>query len=182
MSRIVLLMGLLLTVSLSAHAEQRLYAGIGIGSSRVKLRPFDSTDTGLQLFAGYRFGEGGLPWNGTWGIEGGYVDFGSPRDGVLGQALKLSLDGVKVYAVANKALGERWSLYGKLGVIAWNEDASVNGSRGSTHGSDAAAGIGFEVQTGKRPLRVRAEIEGFDFHDGVWLVSVSVVYRIGRER
>jgi len=48
-------------------------------------------------------------------------------------------------------------------------------------GSDLAAGLGVEWRSSNDALSVRGEVEVFDFLDGVWLYSVSAVYRFGNQ-
>ena len=178
MSRIIVI-ALLAAVSPDGFAQQGFYIGGGIGSSKVEAGPFDAGDTGFQLFGGYRFSEGALPLDSTFAIEGGYVDFGTPEENVLGENLKFDLDGIKLYAVISKSLGERWSVFGKIGALSWDGKVSHGSGSGTADGSDTAAGLGASFQTPHENLSIRGEIEGFDFLDGVWLYSVSAVYHFG---
>ncbi len=171
--------GLLLVASLGAHA-QGPYVGGGVGSSQVESGNFDASDVGIQVFGGYRFGEGALPLESTLSVEGSYVDFGTLKDDAFGQQFRLDLDGIKLYAVVTKPLGARWSILGKLGLLSWDGRAMLGSDSSPNDGSDAAAAIGFEFQTSKRSLRIRGEIEGFDLLDGVWLWSVSAVHQFKR--
>jgi OOP family OmpA-OmpF porin len=119
-----------------AHAEGA-YVGAGVTASRYK---FDvpntssgSDDSGVKaagkLFAGYEFDK-------TWGVEGGYANFGSKdynfvRNGVNGHIDSKS-HGYYVAGKATMPVNEQVGVFGKLGV-ARNSD--------SIHGTGAAAGV-----------------------------------------
>lgn len=177
------LAGILLLIQVAgngqaAFAQHTFVAGIGIGSSHVQLGRFNEDDSAFQLFGGYRFREEGLPLRGTLGVEFGYSDLGSPKGRPFGETLTMDITALKVFVSAARPFGDRWSILGKLGAVSWKQDVSVAGLTGSNDDIDLAAGIGFEFRA-DGPLGIRGEIEGFDFLDGVWLYSVSAVYRFG---
>lgn len=162
-----------------ATGQESLYAGVGLGQSQIEHGPLDESETGYKLFAGYRFSEGAMPLDSTFGVELGLVDFGSVNATAFGEVVNLDVDGLELYATVDRPFGDRWSVIGKIGAISWDRAFRVSDQGGSTDGSDLAAGIGVEWRTGSDALSIRGEIEGYDFLDGVWLYAVSAIYRFG---
>ncbi|MDH3375166.1 MAG: porin family protein, partial [Gammaproteobacteria bacterium] len=81
----------------------------------------------------------------------------------------------EVYATGILPLSERWEIFGKVGALSWDGELTVDGVRSSTDDTDLALGIGISWRTDSA-LAARAEVEGFDLLDGVWLWSVSAIY------
>ena len=129
---------------------------IGGGFEKIKL---DDSDMGWKLFAGYQF----LPW---LGVEAGYVELGDGKDDALGLDIDTSTDGWDAFVVANIPIAFI-DLFAKVGVIAWNVDASISDGVDSfkldDDGTDLAYGVGaaFDLQH----FAIRAEIERFDISD-----------------
>lgn len=162
-----------------AGTESGFYVGAGVGQTSVgdinrdELGTstdlnFDGTDTGWKVFAGYNFGWIPLV---DLAVEGGYVDFGNPDD----NGLKISADGVDLFALVGVNLGPV-GLFGKVGGINWNADASTSGASSSDDGTDPAYGAGVRLKFGS--LEVRAEYEYFDVSaaDNVNMMSASGVW------
>jgi|GEM_PF-2370483 len=147
----------------------------------------DSRDNGLGLFAGYRF-------NRNFAVEVGYLDLGSvsadldnttvvngARLDAEGQA-QLDATGLMASALISIPIGDRLSLFGRLGVLAWDADLSASasgtirlGNRSITFddlsedgrsrsGQDAAYGAGVRFGFNEN-LAIRAEVTRFEVID-----------------
>lgn len=158
----------------TAHAaETGFYFGGSVGQTTIKIDDFnlDADDTGWKAFAGFNF----LPW---LGVEGGYVDFGSPSDNSLGQSVDIDLTGWQAFLVGNLPLGPV-DLFVKAGGIEAKADLHVSGL-GTEDDSDeyAAWGAGAAFNFGK--FAVRAEYEGYDADnvDDWYILSLGLTYHL----
>ncbi|MBF7052204.1 outer membrane beta-barrel protein [Halomonas sp. KAO] len=139
----------------------------------------DDSDTGYKLFVGYQF-------NPNFAIEAGYVDFGeftANENGGSAKA-KLSVDGFSAALVGKLPIQNGFSIFGKLGMIAWDADLNESDNTGSSSygrdGSDPLFGIGAEYEVER--ILMRAEFERYDIsEDGedfeIDLISASIGYR-----
>ena len=147
----------------------------------------DSRDNGLGVFAGYRF-------NRNFAIELGYVDLGTvsadldnttrvngARLDAEGEA-QLDATGLMASALISIPIGQRFSVFGRLGVLAWDADLSASasgtirlGNRSITFddlneqgrsrsGQDAAFGAGVRFGFNEN-LAIRAEVTRFEVID-----------------
>ena len=135
--------------------DPRWYIGVGIGQSTVE--DFcdgapagvgcDEKDTATRIFGGYQF-------NRNFALEAGYTDLGQASADFPGMgSVSLGASGFEFMALGIAPLGERWSLYGKLGLFAW--DIDVSDSTGlvgnfSESGTDLTYGFGVGVDFTKR--------------------------------
>lgn len=142
----------------------------------------DDSDTGWKAFAGYRVMK-------YLAVEGAYTNFGeatansiitAPSTGVVNTTLEA--DAWTVSALGILPLGDKFSLFGRVGVNFWNIDVSATGTGGgvtatasdSDEGTDWVYGVGatYSITTN---LSVRGEWERYDFDDGdVDLLSAGV--------
>lgn len=137
----------------------------------------DDSDSGFKIFGGYEFTK-------NWAAEVGYVDFG--KAGVSGSVLGIPFSGdVGVTAftfagVGTMPLNESFSLFGKVGLWAW--DAKVNVSTGlgagsaDDSGTDLFFGGGLRYNLNKN-LALTLEVELYDSDDSVTMTSVGVRYK-----
>ena len=131
----------------------------------------DASDTGYKFFGNYMFRNG-------FGIEGGYVDFGTPDDDFLGQVARIDAEGWSLYGVGALGLSEGFDLFAKAGVISWEANSLLDGVPvGSDDGEDLALGIGARFGSGSLGLRTEFEWFDVDEADGVWMASVGLVFR-----
>lgn len=139
-------------------------SAIGTGSNL----SFDGTDTGWKAFAGYNFGW--IPFV-DLAIEGGYIDFGKPND----HGLSIDANGWDLFGLVGVNLGPV-GLFGKLGMVQWDADASGGGYSGSDDGTDPGYGVGLRMKFGS--VEVRAEYEYFDISaaDDVSLASIGAAW------
>lgn len=158
------------------------YAGVFIGGSvgQSNLEEtdggvgFDADDTGFKVFGGKRILK-------FFAVEGGYIDFGEPNDVLPMDALEVELFGIDIFAVGTIPLGTTWELFGKVGIIYWEEDKTrTNGSgvMSESDGFDPAFGVGLAYMVNEH-LLVRGEYEIFDIQgtDDVTFTSVGIEYR-----
>lgn len=142
----------------------------------------DDTDTGWKAFAGYRFMK-------YLAVEGAYTNFGegtanttitAPLVGVVNT--KLEADAWTLSALGILPLGDRFSLFGRVGVNFWNIDISATGTGSggvatvsdSDDGTDWVYGVGVAYNFTKN-LSVRGEWERYDFDDGdIDLLSAGI--------
>lgn len=142
----------------------------------------DDTDTGWKAFAGYRVMK-------YLAVEGAYTNFGeatanttitAPSIGVVNT--KLETEAWTISALGILPLGDKFSLFGRLGVNFWNADISATGTGSggvltmseSDDGTDwvYGAGAAYSITTN---LSVRGEWERYAFDDGdVDLLSAGV--------
>ena len=145
----------------------------------------DTSVTGVNLFAGYRF-------NDQLAVEGGYVNLGkftgstTTTGGGLSQVSSLSL---KASALSVSAVGflpvtadKQGALIGKIGLARWESDENLSSSgvlgplsvSVSQSGTDPVIGVGYEHRFGG--FGVRALYERYKADDeAVTRLSLSLV-------
>jgi len=128
---------------------------------------FDENDTAWKLFAGYHFLQ-------FFAVEAAYRDLGSPSANILGSDVKVSPTAFDVAGLVGMPLGPVY-LFGKVGVVQWDADVTVDGTKFSDDGTDYEAGIGLSVDVVK--IQLRGEVEYIDAADGVLMYSVGAAWR-----
>ncbi len=153
-------------------ADTGFYIGGSIGQGSIELDgdvdfdipDFDEDDFAWKVFGGYNLGLGPI----DLGVEGGYVDLGSPSESFTVADVPIDfgvdLTGFNLWGVAALDLG-LIDVFGKLGAIAWDIDAVANvsdlGSIGEDDsGTDLGYGIGARFNLGG--LSIRGEWERYD--------------------
>jgi hypothetical protein len=123
---------------------------------------FDADDPGWKVFAGFRFLR-------FLGVEGGYVDLGSPSDGNISVDLK----GWDVAGMGILGLGPV-DIFAKYGAFRWDSDVT---NAGSDSGTDQVYGVGLGFHFGH--IGIRGEYEKFDVDntDDLYMVSVGFEWR-----
>jgi len=147
------------------------YLGGSVGGATTEAKEgnikFDESDTAWKLFAGYHFLQ-------FFAVEAAYRDFGSPSDNILGSDVKLSPTAFDVAGLAGVPLGPVY-LFGKLGLVRWDSDISIDGFKFSDDGTDIEAGVGLSVDVLK--IQLRGEVEYIDAADGVLMYTVGAAWR-----
>jgi opacity protein-like surface antigen len=177
----------LLTLSaISANAtESGFFVGGSIGTAAVEANVndgivlpnpapvFDENDFGWKFLAGYDFA---LSDAFSVGIEGGYVDLGSPSADVLTVPISLNPAGFNLYGTAGVDIGPV-NLFAKYGFVDWEVEGSLGGIRFDDDGNDPAYGVGVRFDLGF--VEIRGEYEIFDISDveDVTLLSAGIVVR-----
>jgi opacity protein-like surface antigen len=150
-----------------------LYLGAGIGRSEARDLcqltggACDAKDVTWNIFAGYRLTR-------HFAVELGYSDFGDATtsgfiNGVASR-LKTSAKAVELVGLAILPLGDRFSIYGKLGAFRYDADGTATGglvdSR-SDKGTELTYGVGAEYNFNPQ-FGVRAEFQRYlDVGSGV---------------
>ena len=144
----------------------------------------DGKDGAFKLFGGYQF-------NPNFALEAAFVDLGDvtysgfftgppPVTGpVTGGRIQNS--GLNLSAVGVVPLGQRFVLFGKVGMFLWYSEArDVTGgflTYSEEDGADLSFGLGASVALGQR-VSLRAEWERFDMSNvDVDLVTVGFAFR-----
>ena len=140
----------------------------------------DGKDGAFKLFGGYQF-------NPNFALEAAFVDLGdvsySGNFTGLGPVTggRIQNSGLNLSAVGVVPLGERFVLFGKVGMFLWYSEATdVTGGRffySEEDGSDLSLGLGASMALGPR-VSLRAEWERFDMSNvDVDLVTLGFAYR-----
>lgn len=135
----------------------------------------ETEDTGFKLFGGYRF-------NRNFALEAGYANLGETRAAHI--AIGNETDEITTLlfdVVGVLPLNEQFSLFGKIGVHAWQVEQSgtIFGMpfSDSADGTDLTFGLGAQYDFNEK-LGIRAEWERFDVDNtDVDLLSAGVVFR-----
>lgn len=172
----VALIGLATLFAANAFADEGLTLGASVGYVNIQdsdpAFDFDANDTGYKFFASYTASS-------FLGIEGGYVDFGSPEDIVGGFPGEIDASGWNLYGVGNLPLSDGVDLFAKAGIVSWEADSIIDGILVDTDdGNDLALGLGARWNSGGS-FGLRAEIDWFDIDeaDSVWMASVGFEMR-----
>jgi OOP family OmpA-OmpF porin len=147
-------------ISPAMAADNGPYIGAGIGDFGVKVGGFDASDTSFKVFGGYRFMN-------YFAAELEYVDGGSAEDG----GIKIDVSGWNVSGIGRLPIGEKFNVFGKLGMIFW--DAEARGF-GDDSGEDFSWGIGAGYSFTDH-FGMQVEYQGFEIEDTdtVDMISVS---------
>ena len=178
----------------TAHAaEMGFYFGGSVGqttvkaSSTVQTSPitsntfhFDNDDTGYKAFVGFNF----LPF---LGVEGGYVDLGSPSDDAnfFGSRVDGEVDatGWEAFVVGTLPIGPV-DLFVKAGGIESSIDLKVHDQLSGLSFKDDesnemfAYGAGAAFNFGKFGVRVEAEGYDVDKLDDLYFISLGATYHL----
>jgi OOP family OmpA-OmpF porin len=183
---LIVALGIFFLIAPAALAGEA-YVGASVGQTQIKFSAetdapgtfinFDEGDNGFKIFGGYRFLK-------FFGLEGSYVDMGSPdedQDAPAGTNLKVDVTAWDAYAVGVLPIGKVFEVFGKAGFIWWDADFDLSGTLSasdSDSGSDPAYGAGVAFRLGKR-IAIRGEYEKFDLKDtdNVSLTSVGIDFR-----
>ena len=168
MRKAILATTLLLATGGAVAADNGFYLGGSVGNANVEIEnlgglssaDFKGDDTGYKFIVGIR----PLDW---LAVEGSYVNFGEPKDTVLGVPLEAEGDGISAFVVGFLPIGPV-DLFAKGGLISW--DTKVTGFDGD--GTDLAYGVGAQFRVWS--ISLRAEYEIFDVADVKDLNMVSI--------
>lgn len=172
----VALLGFATLFTTNVYADEGLTLGASVGYVNIEDSDpgfnFDANDTGYKFFASYTASN-------YLGIEGGYIDFGSPEDIVGGFPGEIDASGWNLYGVGNLPLSDGVDLFAKAGLVAWEADSIIDGILVNTDdGTDLALGLGARWNS-NATFGLRAEVDWFDIDeaDSVWMASVGFEFR-----
>ena len=170
-------MALLVTAG-AAQADSGFYIGGSVGSALLEAKDvdadfdFDGDDFAAKVFVGYNIDAFVI----DLAVEGGYVDFGSPSDTVLGSEVEFDVTGWDLFALAGVELGPV-GVFAKAGMISWDAESSLDGTRlGSDSGTDPAYGVGARFSLWSAEIRAEYEYFDVDSTDDLSMVSVGVAW------
>lgn len=196
-------LGALLGQSLAYAEGSSWYVGVGAGESMADANAsdldaiwatvgltttstVDDKDTAWKIFGGYQLTE-------NFGIEVAYMDFGAiegdsiitaPVAGRIG--IDLDTTAWIADAVGRLSLNNQFGIFGKVGIAAWDTDASVSAVAGGAAVSDSYSeddtdfhfGVGADYAVTSN-LGVRAEWERVDDGDGdldAWTLGMQMSF------
>jgi hypothetical protein len=181
------LLGLtVLGLSQAAFADSGFYVGASVGNGTISADVpdvsqggdfnFDEDDFAWKAYGGYNFDLAVI----DLGIEGGYVDLGSPSGTFLGQNVEISATGWDAFGLAGIELGPV-GVFVKAGVISWDADiiadvAGFGSITDSDDGTDPAYGAGLRFSFGSFEIRGEYEYFDIDGSDDVYLLSAGLVW------
>lgn len=178
----------LLSISINAYAgDNGVYVGAALGRSSIDTDVaffgfnFKDEDTGYKLIGGFR------PLD-RFGLEINYVDFGSivfDNRATVGDGVRTEYEAQAIDAFAMGYIGGPFvEVFGKLGLVAWDADAVLQGGfpgvdlRDSDNGTDLVYGAGVQAQLGSWAARL--EYEAFDVPDTdkleLWSLGVTLTF------
>jgi OmpA-OmpF porin, OOP family len=137
----------------------------------------DDKDSGWKIFAGYRV-------NRHFAVEASYIDFGSLTASATRLGVNVNASGdvtsFGVAAVGILPVGERFSVFGKAGLLITEMSARASGSTGgSSSNSDSQSelhyGVGAMFNLSSR-WALRAEWERAEDSE-VEMISIGIQYR-----
>ena len=164
--------------------QDGFFIGASIGQSTVEadvedpdlpdLGNFDENDFAWKLYGGYNWV---LAKTFGFGIEGGYVNLGSPSDTVLSLLpVKIEPTALDLFATLGFDIGPV-GIFGKVGYAWWDVDVDIGGVGFSDDGSDPAYGIGARFNLWSLEIRGEYEVIDVDDIDDLALWTVGVVWR-----
>lgn len=181
-------------------SAQNWYAGVSIGQSKVdavECSPeiqalffdiscnADNKDTAYKFYGGYSV-PGAAQSNISAAIEFGYIDFGevaiTGNDSFFGPSrMSFSSSGFNIAGIANIRATDQFILFGKLGLLRWDNDFSnvdqIESFSESESGTDIMFGIGVAFEVSDQ-ASIRAEWERFEIEDeDVVLLSAGIAVR-----
>jgi len=174
-TKFLLAIAVVALASSAQAADKGFYLGASIGQANIEDDvddledlddiDFDADDTGLKAFAGYRFND--------WiGIEGSYVDFGSPSDIFDDDDVQADARVIDAYIVGFLPI-TTFDLFAKAGVANWDTSFDIDDLdlHADDDGTDLAWGVGGQFRLGSAAFRL--EYEDFDFGDKADMISVG---------
>lgn len=161
--------------AVAANAEDGFFIGATVGSAELT-EAFDGFDvdadsTAYGFTAGWRF-------NSNFALEAGYRNFGrfDQTFDVDGQLTEVSIkaDGFVIGVLGTVPVGERFSLFGKLGSYFWDGDSRINDLTVATPGdTNLYLGAGVSFRLSER-LLLTADASRYELDD-----TNSSVYSAG---
>lgn len=169
----------------TAYANTGFYLGGSVGQGTIEDEEsvsdgaggfddveFDEDDLGYKLYAGYML----LPF---LGVEGGYIDFGSPEGSFNNIDVELEADGFEGYVVGLLPLGPV-ELFAKVGMVAYDVEGRIDGAFGSASIEDDSEELayGLGASFGFGHFKVRAEYQMYDVGeiDDLYMISAGLTY------
>jgi len=168
------------STSIAAAGAGDTYVGFSLGNVSQDESGVDIDDAiGWKIFGGYAL-------NDVLAVEGGYTSFGDadytiPSIFAPGVSASLETTGFEIAAVGNFPVNSQFSLFGKVGLLAWDSEASASGPGGSASdsetGTDVFFGVGGQYEiSGNLAIRGSWERYTLDGDLDIDFLSASAVF------
>ena len=175
-------------IGMSATVQaQKFYGGVSFGSSDVDAGiasglitsgPVDGKDSGLKIFGGFQLDK-------NLGVEIGYVDLGETTysGSFFGSPVtngKIEISGINFSAVGALPVTPDLSVIGRIGLFAWDSDASdiTGGVPFAASASDTDISFGFGVNYNfTKAFGARVEWERYDVAADADLFSAGLLFK-----
>lgn len=146
--------------------DSGFYIGAGVGQFGLDIEDFSDEDTAFKGLVGYDF-------NRYFAAELEYFDGGTVED----FGISLDVSGFNLSLKAAWPFTDQFSVYGKVGMVAWEVDAKGL-VEGSDDGNDFSWGVGAGYAFTPN-FAVRVEYQGFEIEDTdtADLISAAVVWK-----
>ena len=125
----------------------------------------DLNDTGWKFFGGYQF-------NSYLGLEAAWVDLGK----VNYRGSSIETTGLSLEGVGSLPIGQVFSVFARLGAVAWDQETRTGGRHDDDQGVNAAWGYGGEARFLDKRLGIRVEWERFKSDVDADLISLGASY------
>jgi hypothetical protein len=125
----------------------------------------DLNDTGWKFFAGYHF-------NRYLGLEAAWLDLGK----VDYQNDSVETSGLALEGIGSLPIGPVFSIFAKLGAVAWDQDIRKGNRHEDDQGVDPAWGYGGAARFLDDRLGIRIEWERFKSDVDADLISLGASY------
>ena len=168
----VFLLGLLIAGTASAEG----YFGVGAGKAEADVDGIDlGDDTGIKVFGGSKI-------NPNFGFEISYIDFGETTLTGNG-SVTLEASGFDFALMGILPAGQSVELFGKVGILMWDADATyvsvpgIGSGTVSDDGTDINFGVGINFNMSDK-FTFRGSYEMFEMDDiEIDYLSAAVLYR-----
>lgn len=167
---------LLGSTSVRAQDDSGWLFGIGAGQSSYEIDAlgFDDEATAWKVFGGWRI-------NPNFNVELAYIDGGSVDATVGSVNASAEAEVIQGSVVGGWWFSETFGAYGRLGMNAWEVEASASGPGGSVDetddGNDFGWGVGLQALWDNGLWRLEYESAEFDDTVDASLISLSLAWR-----
>jgi len=157
--------------SIAAAGAGDTYVGFSVGNASPDPSFFDDS-IGWKVFGGYQLNE-------ILAVEGGYISF-REMDGATAvyESSVYESTGLEIAAIGNYPINSQFSIFGKVGLLAWDDEVSNPNSAVSLTdtGTDVFFGLGGQYEISGN-LAVRASWESYTMRDlDLDFLSASAVF------
>lgn len=148
-----------MTMSAGALAQRAAETGWYVGGEVGKFDLEDEDDTAIKFIGGYQI-------NRNFAAELGY--------GMLFDKSGVEVTAWELVGIASFPLGNKFSVFGKLGFAMWDADAGIFGS---ADGTDLTYGVGLKYDLTPK-FAIRGQWQRYDIDDADGdLFSVGIIYK-----
>lgn len=147
------------------NMASNLYFGAQLANASYK--ELDDSSAAFGLFGGYHLNE-------VLSIEAAYNDFGEAEKG----GVKVEASALSLGIVGKLPIRTDFTLLGKVGLAAWDTDASFGALKDSDSGTDVYFGIGADYDiSGTSAVRFGIDTYAMDDED-ITSFSIGFIYKL----